>query len=91
MSFLLCDLENFFTRSAFLDSGIVELEKTSAPSKVILKEMKRFFKYGSSGTRGERGSEYFFQTQSQKILYRPIGKVLIKNGTHGTNNLSLTF
>ena len=33
MSFLLCDLEIFFTRSAFLDSGIVELKINVSPFK----------------------------------------------------------
>ena len=61
MSFLLCDLEFFLQEAHFLIRVSWNWKKTSAPSKVILKEMKRFFKYGSSGTRGERGSEYFFQ------------------------------
>ena len=33
----------------------------------------------------------FFQTESQRKLYPTIGKVLIMDGTHGTNNSGYTL
>ena len=33
----------------------------------------------------------FFQTESQRKLYPIIGKVLIMDGTHGTNNVDFTL